>query len=62
MAKFGPRQSGGFGSNFGSSQYQSVRTSSPDIAATSHYDNYKSETAKKYSPPRYMTDIELLLQ
>ena len=62
MAKFGPRQSGGFASNFGSSQYQSVRTSSPDVAATSHYDNYKTETAKKYSPTRDMADIDLLLQ
>jgi coatomer subunit delta len=49
IAKFGPRQSGGFASNLGSSQYQSVRTSSPDIAATSHYNDYKTENAKKYS-------------
>jgi len=47
MAKYGPRQTGGFASSFGSSQYQSVRTSSPDVSATSHYDAYKAETAKK---------------
>jgi hypothetical protein len=34
----------------GSSQYQTVRTSSPDVAATSYYDNYKSESSKKYLP------------
>ena len=49
MAKFGPRQPTGFSSNF-SSQYQSVRTSSPDVATTSHYDNYKAETTKKSQP------------
>jgi hypothetical protein len=49
MAKFGPRQSA-FGSNMGSGQYQSVRASSPDVAATSYYDNYKSESSKKYYP------------
>ena len=48
MTKFAPRQpSGGFPSNFGS-QYQSVRTSSPDLSAISHYNDYKTETAKKY--------------
>jgi hypothetical protein len=48
MAKFAPRQSsGGFASNFGS-QYQSIRTSSPELSATSHYNDYKNETAKKY--------------
>ena len=51
MQSFGPRQSGGLGglgSNFGSSQYQSVHTSPPDVAATSHYNNYKADSAKKY--------------
>jgi|SRR5579862_50516 len=50
MAKFGPRQSGGFG-GMSSSQYRSVSTSSPDVSATSYYDNYKAETAKKYLLP-----------
>jgi len=49
MAKFGPRQPAGFSSNFGS-QYQQVRTSSPDVAATSHYDSYKAETSRKSAP------------
>jgi hypothetical protein len=48
MAKFAPRQpSSGFASNFGS-QYQSIRNSSPDLSASSHYNDYKTETAKKY--------------
>jgi len=52
MAKMGPRQSGGFAASISSNQYQSVRTSSPDVAATSYYDNYKADAAaKKYRSP-----------
>jgi coatomer subunit delta len=54
----GPRQtsSRGFASNFGS-QYQSVRTSSPDMTATTHYDNYKADTAKRYAIVRDGSDV-----
>ena len=49
MAKMGPRQSN-FTSSLSSNQYQSVRTTSPDISATSYYDSYKAESAAKKSP------------
>ena len=48
MAKFGPRQ--GAVSSKLASPYQAVQTSSPEFAATSNYDDYKTETAKMYVP------------
>jgi coatomer subunit delta len=57
MAKFGPRQPAFSG--LGSSQYQSIRTSSPDVSITSHYENEKAGmSAKKYIPRRNCLTVE----